>query len=156
MTTEKLYREFVCRLFVKKNVGNDGLMHAAAGISGEAGEVLDLIKKIWANGKPLDPETIDKLIEELGDMMFYMQGMMNLLGVTPSDVRTMNVNKLDKRYPNGYSDEAALARADKKLDRTISCIEHTAPDGTITYTETGGKGHTYAPHSVPDAGGAGD
>lgn len=152
MTTEKLYREFVCRMFVKKNVGDDGLMHAAAGISGEAGEVLDLIKKVWVYGKPLDPATIEKLVEELGDTMFYMQGMMNLLGVTPSDVRTANINKLEKRYPNGFSEAAALARVDKRLDRTISCIEHTAPDGTVTYTQTDSRGHTYAPHSVPDAG----
>lgn len=135
MSTEAAYERFVSSLFQKKSTGADGLMHAAAGMAGEAGEVLDLIKKIWANGRPLDFETHEKLVEELGDMMFYMQAMMELLTISPRDVRIANTYKLRKRYPNGYSDEAALARADKAT--------------------VGANGGDPAPHSAPDVGGEG-
>lgn len=112
-TTENAFKRFVASLFVQKNEGNDGLMHAASGFAFEAGEAGDLVKKIWANNRPLDDATRTKLIEEIGDSMFYQQALMTLLRLKPADVRTANVEKLKKRYPSGYSDAAALARRDK-------------------------------------------
>jgi NTP pyrophosphatase (non-canonical NTP hydrolase) len=104
------YANFVRRLFVKRNEGADGLLHAALGIGGEAGEIVDAIKKHWVTGKPLDREN---LVEEIGDVMFYMQALCNQLGITMTDAVIANMDKLNKRYPEGYSDAAAIARADK-------------------------------------------
>jgi NTP pyrophosphatase (non-canonical NTP hydrolase) len=107
---EKMYRGFVRRLFAKKNTGEDGLLHAAVGLSGESGEVLDLIKKHWVYGKPLDKE---KLVEELGDIFFYFTALLIQLDVDIGEVTVNNVQKLSKRYPTGYSDAAAIARVDQ-------------------------------------------
>lgn len=106
------YSDFVRRLFAKKHTGSEGLVHAAMGICGEAGEIGDHIKKNWVYGKELDRE---KVIEEIGDEMFYIVALCNLLGVTLAHCIEQNYVKLNKRYPDGYSDQAAIARADKVL-----------------------------------------
>lgn len=89
------------------------LMHCAVGASGEAGEVLDLIKKHVFNNREIDRQ---KLIEELGDVEFYLQGLRNALDIERDQIIQANVIKLDRRYRDGYSDEASLARADKSND----------------------------------------
>lgn len=87
------------------------LWHMATGISGEAGELLDAIKKYVVYNKPLD---IKNVIEELGDLEFYMEFMRNRLGITREQVIQANIDKLSIRYASlGYSDSAAHARADK-------------------------------------------
>lgn len=87
------------------------LWHMATGVSGEAGELLDAVKKSAIYGKTLD---VENLIEELGDLEFYMEGVRQFLGVTREEVLEANVSKLSKRYPNlEYSNEAAQKRADK-------------------------------------------
>ena len=104
------YAMFVGRLFAKRNAGADGFMHAAVGIAGEAGEILDAVKKRWVYDKPLD---FENMIEELGDLEFYMQALRMLLGVSREEIIRHNYEKLNKRYPSGYTDAAAIARADK-------------------------------------------
>ena len=104
------YSEFVAARFLKRNEGIDGLVHCAIGISGEAGELLDAVKRQWVYGKPLDRANI---IEELGDLEWYMEAPRSLLGVDREEVIAANVAKLEVRYPVAYSDELALARLDK-------------------------------------------
>lgn len=91
------------------------LHHAATGISGEAGEFLDCSKKQWVYGKPLD---MANAIEELGDIEFYLAHARMTLGVTRAQVLQANADKLETRYPTGYSDAAAIARADKEKEVT--------------------------------------
>lgn len=87
------------------------LLHMMMGISGEAGETLDAIKKHVIYNKPLD---IDHLIEELGDIEFYMEGLRQGLGLNRDLILLRNSDKLHKRYSEGtYSDKAATTRADK-------------------------------------------
>lgn len=90
--------------------GKCDLLHMAIGISGEAGELLDCVKKHVIYGQPLNRENA---LEELGDAMFYIQGACNALGVSLEDLIRGNITKLEKRYPVEYSDAAAKARADK-------------------------------------------
>lgn len=85
-------------------------LHMAVGISGEAGELLDTIKKVWVYNKQADEQNIK---EELGDLMFYIQGMANIFGWTLEKIIAENQDKLTKRYPTTYTDAAAIARADK-------------------------------------------
>ena len=86
-------------------------LHMAVGISGEAGELLDAIKKHVIYGKPMDWVNV---VEELGDLEFYMEGLRQLVGVTREEVLRVNVAKLGKRYSAGtYSNTAAIAREDK-------------------------------------------
>lgn len=87
------------------------LIHMAIGISGEAGELLDAIKKRAVYRKELDRENV---IEELGDLEFYMEGLRQGLGVTREQCLEANIAKLSKRYESlQYSDNAAQQRADK-------------------------------------------
>lgn len=104
------YREVVETL--KKKLPHEmDLLHMTLGIAGEAGEIVDAIKKHVIYGKELDRVNI---LEELGDIKFYIEGLQQILGMTDTAVLQHNAEKLwNKRYPNGYSDEAAIARADK-------------------------------------------
>jgi NTP pyrophosphatase (non-canonical NTP hydrolase) len=104
------YAEFVATLVKDMPTKTLDILHAAVGISGEAGELLDAVKKHWAYERPLDR---DNAIIELGDMFYYATMMMVLLDTTFDEVLQKNVNKLGKRYANlTYSNEAATARAD--------------------------------------------
>lgn len=87
------------------------VLHMAVGISGESGELLDAIKKAVIYRKPID---IENVIEELGDLEFYMEGLRASLGITREQTIEGNISKLGKRYQDGYSDKAAQERADKQ------------------------------------------
>lgn len=75
----------------------DMLSNAALGIGGEAGEVLDLIKKCRHHDKPLDDA---KLKAELGDLCWYVNALIRVMGYTWSEVLEMNIKKLEARYPD--------------------------------------------------------
>ena len=87
------------------------LLHMAAGVSGEAGELLDAIKKAAVYKKALDRENV---IEELGDLEFYMEGVRQGVGVSRDECLAANRAKLAKRYADKqYSNQQAAERADK-------------------------------------------
>lgn len=87
------------------------LIHALMGITGEAGELMDAIKKAAIYRKGLD---ITNIIEELGDLEWYMELLRSVIGVTREQCLAANMVKLAERYKNfRYSNEAAIARADK-------------------------------------------
>ena len=87
------------------------MLHMAIGVAGEAGELLDAVKKHCIYQKPLDVENV---IEELGDLEFYMEGLRQALDIDQESILLHNFNKLSKRYGNSYSNEAAQLRADKQ------------------------------------------
>jgi NTP pyrophosphatase (non-canonical NTP hydrolase) len=88
-----------------------GLIHMIMGICGEAGELLDAIKKHVIYKKELDSENV---LEELGDIEFYLEGIRQDLGITREECIINNINKLSKRYHQGkYSNTQAIERADK-------------------------------------------
>lgn len=90
---------------------NAHLLHMAVGVCGESGELMDAIKKAAIYQKPLDRENV---IEELGDLEFFMEGLRQGLGITREETIEHNINKLGKRYVDTvYSDDQAQARADK-------------------------------------------
>jgi len=87
-------------------------IHMIMGVSGEAGELLDAIKKAVIYRKKIDMENV---IEELGDIEFYMEGLRQSFGLSREEIVTQNMRKLTKRYSDGsYSDAAAKNRADKQ------------------------------------------
>lgn len=92
--------------------GKAHLLHMAVGVAGEGGELLDAFKKHVIYNKELDRANV---VEELGDLEFYMEGIRAHLGITREETLEHNYLKLmKKRYPNGYSDQAAQDRADKQ------------------------------------------
>lgn len=96
------------------------LWHAATGICSEAGELIDAVKKLVIYNKNLNT---DNVIEELGDLEFYMEQLRQRLGVTREQCLLNNINKLGARYQaHQYSDAQAHARADKKRSLgTVPC-----------------------------------
>lgn len=85
------------------------LLNAVVGLSGESGEVLDLVKKWLFHGTPLD---YSKLQNELGDCRFYLELALSVLNKTIEEIEMLNSAKLRKRYPNGFSEKAAAERLD--------------------------------------------
>ena len=91
------------------------LLHCALGLSGEAGEFTDSLKKHVFYGKALDRTN---LIEELGDLTYYIAVAANALDSNLAEVLKVNEEKLKARYKNGFSEEAATNRNLKK-ERSI-------------------------------------
>jgi len=116
--TQSLHADMVAQLSkpgdqIKAQLTGDdcNLLHMAVGIAGEAGELLDAIKKAVVYRKPLD---LNNVIEELGDLEFYMEGMRAALKLSREETLQQNLSKLGVRYAAGYSDDQAQERADKK------------------------------------------
>jgi NTP pyrophosphatase (non-canonical NTP hydrolase) len=86
------------------------VLHGAIGISGEAGELMDSLKKVLMYGKPLDQQ---HLKEECGDLLWYMAILLNEIGSDFEEVMQMNIDKLSKRYPQGFTEKDAIERKDK-------------------------------------------
>jgi len=90
------------------------LITAALGLSAEAGEFGDLVKKCLFQGKELNKENRELMIKELGDVMWYLSQGCMALGVTIDEVLWANIDKLEKRYPNGF--EVSRSEDRSKVD----------------------------------------
>lgn len=90
-----------------------GLSCAALGLTGEAGEVADIVKKVVHHRHPLDGAAREKLIKELGDVLWYVAHAASVLGVTLDHVAAVNVAKLRARYPEGFSPERSINRVEE-------------------------------------------
>ncbi len=83
------------------------MLHAAMGIATEAGELVDCLKKAVFYGKTLD---LVNLKEELGDLSWYEEIMLDCLSTTREQIQDSNISKLKKRYPEKFSEKKALNR----------------------------------------------
>jgi NTP pyrophosphatase (non-canonical NTP hydrolase) len=77
------------------------------GIAGEAGEITDSLKKAIFQGHDLD---VDKLAEEVGDLMYYVELLLDTIGVSTEIDYKKNVEKIERRYPNGFEPERSKNR----------------------------------------------
>ena len=75
------------------------LWYLALGLNGEAGEVADLVKKVERHGHAYDGAAV---IDELGDVLWYVTIMAAAVGSSLGEVAVANVNKLARRYPEGF------------------------------------------------------
>lgn len=80
------------------------------GINGEVGELTDYLKKVKFHGHKMSQEHITK---ELGDILWYVARLAADLGIRLDDVAITNIEKLKKRYPQGFSVERSVNRNDK-------------------------------------------
>lgn len=88
---------------------NEQLMNAGISLCEEAGEVAGVLKKHIFHGHELDE---DKLINELGDVFYYLCTIARLIDLNVENIASYNELKLFKRYPEGYSDKASIERVD--------------------------------------------
>ena len=99
----------------------DLILNASLGLSGEVGEVNDIIKKYMYHGHKLDDDTKEKIILELGDVCWYVALMAWAIDKTKfEDVLNKNIKKLEKRYHGEFSTEKSINR---KEDSDNSCEE---------------------------------
>lgn len=107
------YQKAAMRTASGMNYENHGmLMNAALGICGEGGEVADMVKKATFQGHDLDKEHLAK---ELGDVAWYIAVGAEAIGYDLETVLQMNVDKLMKRYPNGFEAEKSLHRKENDI-----------------------------------------
>ena len=85
----------------------DVLVNAVMGLCGESGEAIDIVKKHLHQGHELDKE---KLLKELGDIAWYLAETAYALDIPLEDILTANIEKLKKRYPEGFSQERSINR----------------------------------------------
>ena len=104
----KDYISFNSRCFELQSGDNgvpiERLLTAALGMSAEAGEFTEIIKKMVFQGKPVTNENLWHLKRELGDIMWYVMQACMALDVSLDEVIEMNIDKLKSRYPGGEFD----------------------------------------------------
>jgi NTP pyrophosphatase (non-canonical NTP hydrolase) len=87
------------------NLG-ENLVYPAMGLVGEAGEVCDKVKKIWRNqgtmsGQELNSLDREKILLEMGDVLWYLDAMCAEMGITLQTVARLNIEKLKDRWARG-------------------------------------------------------
>lgn len=97
-----------------------------AGLTGEAGEVADRLKKEIGHGHAARP---DLMLLELGDALWYLSELARKHGYRLSEVANANLDKIHARYPNGFSERASQDRA-IDLDRYYE-TEQGDPDSYL-------------------------
>ena len=85
----------------------DVLINGVMGLCGEAGEAIDIVKKHLAQGHELDR---DALIKELGDVAWYLAEAATAIDIDLETILRMNIDKLKRRYPDGFETEKSLVR----------------------------------------------
>lgn len=103
------YQELAMVTSSKPNSKLEELLIGVMGLCGESGEVIDHVKKHIAQGHELNRE---KLIEELGDVAWYLAKCADALDTNLETICNANIDKLKKRYPNGFSSYDSINRKD--------------------------------------------
>ena len=85
----------------------DVLINGVMGLCGESGEAIDIVKKWLAQGHELDKE---KLVKELGDICWYLAETATALDLSLEDIMAANIEKLKKRYPDGFDADRSINR----------------------------------------------
>lgn len=101
------YQELARRTSNRELDAKGHLFNGVLGLAGEAGECADLLKKHYYQDGRL---FVDDLEDELGDVLWYVAETAAALGVTLEKVARRNVDKLRKRYPEGFSADRSLHR----------------------------------------------
>jgi len=110
-----LYQHLAGRTDPHAQGTRDALCNGALGLVGEAGEVAELVKKHLFHGHALDRQA---LMAELGDVLWYVARLAAALGISLGDVATLNIDKLQRRYPNGFSHERSRNRPENHSPRS--------------------------------------
>ena len=85
----------------------DVLINSVMGLCGESGEAIDIVKKWMAQGHELDKAHLAK---ELGDIAWYLAEAATALELPLEDIFQSNLDKLRKRYPDGFDSQKSLTR----------------------------------------------
>ncbi|MEO7996822.1 MAG: nucleoside triphosphate pyrophosphohydrolase family protein [Gemmatimonadaceae bacterium] len=103
------YQKLAARTLGGDRTHEQQLANAALGLTGEAGEVAEVIKKHLFHATPLDK---DAIMKELGDCLWYIAAFGTVLGFSMDDIAQRNIDKLRKRYPEGFDTERSRNRTE--------------------------------------------
>lgn len=110
----------------------DKIENGILGMSGESGECADILKKYLYQGHEFDRE---KLADELGDVLWYIAESAAGLGRSLEEIAQGNINKLRKRYPEGFDPQRSIHRPEyenhEKLEDTVSSFLFEARNKTL-------------------------
>lgn len=106
------YQELAKRTMNKDLSEKDMLINGVMGLCGESGEAIDIVKKHIAHNHKLDKEHLAK---ELGDIAWYLAETATALGYSLEDIFKMNIEKLKKRYPDGFDSEKSINRKEDDI-----------------------------------------
>ena len=101
------YQSLSTRTMSKDQSNKDSLTNYCMGLSGETGELVDYFKKVLFHQHPLDRE---RVISEAGDVLWYIAAIASELGIPLSEIAESNIEKLKKRYPEGFNPEQSINR----------------------------------------------
>ena len=102
------YQELAMRTLNPDLDKKDVLINSVMGLCGESGEAIDIVKKWYAHGHELDKEHLAK---ELGDIAWYLAEAATALDMSLEDILTANIEKLKKRYPEGFDTNRSIDRS---------------------------------------------
>lgn len=103
------YQQLAARTMPKNKGEKELLNNMQMGLSGESGEIADHMKKAWYQGHELSHEEIKK---ELGDLLWYISLGATALNCNLEEIASMNIEKLKKRYPNGFDADKSINRVE--------------------------------------------
>ena len=103
------YQKLAMRTSNPSLTNSEHLINGALGITGEAGEVSDIVKKRFMQGHSLDKEHLAK---ECGDVLWYVAETLTAIGYDMETAMQMNIDKLRKRYPVAFDAELSQHRAE--------------------------------------------
>ena len=101
------YQELAMRTLNPKLDKKDILINAVMGLCGESGEAIDLVKKHLAQGHEFDKQ---KFAKELGDIAWYLAEAAYAIDMPLEDILEGNIEKLRKRFPEGFDSEKSINR----------------------------------------------
>lgn len=103
------YQQLAARTLGRDRTHEQQLANAALGLTGEGGEVAEIIKKHLFHDTPLDRDALEK---ELGDCLWYLGAFATVLDLSLDEIARKNIEKLKRRYPDGFSSERSRNRSE--------------------------------------------
>jgi len=103
------YQELAMRT-ANKLTTQELILNGVMGLCGEAGECIDIVKKHTFQGHELDKQ---KILEEMSDCLWYLATLAQGLEASLEDIAIRNIEKLKKRYPDGFSVDKSVNRVEK-------------------------------------------
>lgn len=103
------YQKLAMRTNKPEATQKENLINGCLGLAGEAGEVCDIVKKYMFQGHNLETQ---KIVDELSDVLWYVALTAQGIGCDLDSIMEHNINKLKKRYPNGFEAERSINRTE--------------------------------------------
>ena len=104
-------KEVIEKIQNESEIDSPRILTAALGLSSEAGEFTEIVKKIFLQGKPADKDNVFHMKRELGDIMWYWVTACMALKLDPTEVILENQKKLEARYGEKFTVDQSEVRA---------------------------------------------